>query len=331
MLRVTLAEVAGRMLLIAGTALAAYARLPISWIFAFISLASLLNVLLVYFSARPFVRLKPAFDWSIWREMLKKTWPMALSISFNLIYLKMDIIILSLVRSQAEVGQYGAAYRIVDILTMLPAVYMGIVLPHLTRFFKHGEKKEFDNLLQHSFDSLMIFAIPVVLGTLIVAERFMTFAVGSEFFASGNILRILIFASAAIFGTSFWGYLIVAIEKQRQIMWAYLTTAVLTLGGYLIFIPRYGFWGAAAMTVFSEVLVLVWSWRVARKTIAFKPKYAIFGKSLLASLLMAMFLILTNGWPILLALFGAIVIYFSTMFILGGLKKEMVADLSARG
>ena len=51
-----------------------------------------------------YVRLSIRFDWDIWREIVHRSWPIALSIILNIIYLKADTIILSLYRSQADVG-----------------------------------------------------------------------------------------------------------------------------------------------------------------------------------------------------------------------------------
>ena len=56
-----------------------------------------------------------AYDPGIIKEILKRSWPIALGIIFNLIYLKADTIILSLTRSQAEVGIYGASFRILEV------------------------------------------------------------------------------------------------------------------------------------------------------------------------------------------------------------------------
>lgn len=327
MFEVTVAELAGRVILVALTAAAAYYGKSIEYIFWAISIGSLINLLLVCFYSKRYVKLSLAFDFEIWKSILKRTWPIALSISFNLIYLKMDTIILSLVRSQSEVGLYGATYRVVDILTMLPAVYMGIVLPHLTVYFNEDKRKELFELLQKAFNALMIFCVPIVLGTFLVARKLMVFVAGAAFAESGEILKVLILASGAIFATSLFGYAVVAVHKQRQMMWGYLTTAVLTLAGYLVLIPIYGYWAAAWMTVFSEVLIMIWTAIVVYQTIKFVPKFNLVWKCVISSLIMLVFLKLFTDFHILILLLIAGVVYFGMLYLLGGLKKGFAKGL----
>lgn len=330
MFEVTLAEVVGRIVLVVITAIVAVVSGSIYWILAAISVGSLINFILVYWYARKYITLNWAFDFEVWKEVAKRSWPIALSITFNLVYLRMDIIILSLTRGAEEVGLYGATYRIVDILTNLPAVYMGIVLPHLTMYFLENKWIELKKLMQQAFDSLMIFAIPIVAGTTLLADKIMVFIAGEEFLASGPILQVLIWASAAIFITSLFGYSVVAVQKQKTMMWGYLVTAVITLIGYLIFIPKYGVWGAAWMTVFSEALITIWTFVVVYKVIGFAPKLKIFLKSLLSSLIMVGGIYYVQEQSILVIMLVAVGLYFGAMVLLKGIRKELVGEILGR-
>ncbi|HCC22622.1 TPA: hypothetical protein DF272_00380 [Candidatus Falkowbacteria bacterium] len=327
MTEVTLAEMAGRIFLVGATAMVAWFSGSIYMILAAISIGSLINCILVYWCARKYITLSWAFDFDVWREIMSRSWPIALSITFNLVYLRMDTIILSLTRGPEEVGLYGATYRIVDILTNLPAVYMGIVLPHLTMHFLENRWGELKSLMQQAFDSLMIFAVPVVVGGVILSDQIMVFVAGEQFLASGKILRVLIWASAAIFVTSLFGYSVIAVQKQKTMMWGYLTTAVLTLIGYLIFIPRFGIWGAAWMTVFSEILVTIWTFVVVYKVIKFTPKLMILIKSLISSLIMAGGIYLLKDQNVLIVLLAAILIYFGMMVLIRGIRRELVGEM----
>jgi O-antigen/teichoic acid export membrane protein len=58
-----------------------------------------------------------------------------------------------------------------------------------------------------------------------------------------------------------FGHFIVALQKQRAVVWVYATDAVLALAAYAIFIPQYGSTAAAYATFGSEVyaaIILVW-------------------------------------------------------------------------
>jgi O-antigen/teichoic acid export membrane protein len=281
----------------------------------------------VWFYSKKHVSWKWEVDFSLWKEVFSRTWPIALSISFNLIYLKMDTIILSLTRSPAEVGLYGATYRVVDILTMLPAVFMGIVLPVMTRYYVEKNKEAFQGMMQKAFDALIIFAVPIVVGTMVIARPVMSFVAGQDFVVSGDILKVLILASGAIFVTTLTGYTVVAINKQKKMMWGYLVAAVLTMIGYLYFIPRYGYWGAAWMTVFSEILIMIWTGILVYKVIKFFPRLITFFKTLVPAGVMTAVLYYIRDMHALVLVAVGVVVYFGLLYLFGGIKRESLNEL----
>src|SRR3989338_6095464 len=64
--------------------------------------AGIVQTAVLALRAHRLVPLGVAFDREVWSEIFKKSWPIAISIAFNLIYLRADILILSLVRTQEE-------------------------------------------------------------------------------------------------------------------------------------------------------------------------------------------------------------------------------------
>jgi len=332
MLEVTIAEVVGRVVLAGAVLLACWLGGNIYWIFGSITLSSLFNLIIVFYYSRKYINWKWETDKAIWKELWHLTWPIALSISFNLIYLKTDTFILSLTRSQSEVGLYGATYRVLDILTMVPALFMGIVLPVISKHFQENNRPELFIIMQKAFDVLLMLAIPVVLGTYFVGVPLMGLVAGKEFLQSGEILKVLILAAGAIFVGGLFGYSVVGINKQRQLIWGYMTTAIVTLIGYLIFIPKFGYWGAAWMTVFSETMIMIWTAIVVTKTLKYFPSLKIVWKSGLAALLMAAGLYLFKDLPVIFLLIISGLIYFPVLFLLGGIKKATIMELiSKRG
>ncbi|MFH0779261.1 MAG: flippase [Parcubacteria group bacterium] len=327
MMPMTVAEVIGRIVLVAVIALAAFTHQSIYWIFSAITISNFVNLMIVLYYSKKHFTWRWQIDFTLWKEIMQRTWPIALSITFNLIYLKMDTIILSLTRSQTEVGLYGATYRVIDILTMLPAVFMGIMLPAMTKLYIENNKTELFSLMRKAFDALMIFAMPIVLGTMIIGRSVMVFIAGSDFAASGNILKVLILASGAIFVASLYCYAVVAVNKQRQMMWAYLTTAILTMIGYIYFIPRYGYWGAGWMTVFSEVFITTWAIVLVYRTTKFAPSFKTFLKTIPAALAMVVVLYFVQELPVLILILIACVVYFGILYLLKAISKEGVMEL----
>jgi len=110
-------------------------------------------------------------------------------------------------------------------------------------------------------------------------------------------------------------------------MWGFLTAAITTFIGYLIFIPRFGYYGAAAMTVFSEVLIMIWTWVLVYKTIRFSPSFNKLFKMILASIVMCLIIYPLRDLPVLLVMLISVAVYFPVLYLLGGLKISTIKEL----
>jgi O-antigen/teichoic acid export membrane protein len=271
MARAATAEVLGRLGLFLGAWFVAKEHLGLEWVLAALVLGNLLTAGWNWLLVRSLVSLSWRFDMAVWKEIAERSWPIALSITFNLIYLKGDVIILSLTRSQAEVGIYGAAYKILDVLTVIPIMFMGLVLPLLVKARADGSANDWNRILQKAFDFMAILALPLVAGALVVGRDLMVLFAGDGFAEAGPLLVILIVACAAVFFGSMFGHAVIAVKKQKVMVWGYAADAVLATALYLAIIPAYGPTGAAWVTVFAEVFIACATYFMIWKTTRFVP------------------------------------------------------------
>jgi O-antigen/teichoic acid export membrane protein len=327
MLTVTIGEIAGRLSLFILVALFAYLNYGLLAIIIAVVIGSLINFLICYFSAFKYIKISPAFDWPIWEKIISITWPIALSIAFNLVYFKADTLILSLTRSQAEVGLYSAPYRILEILVNFIFVFLGIVNPILTLHWVQKNHAKFQEIFQKIFDVLLIITIPMVVGTMFIAKPLMILIAGADFATSGIILQILIVATAIIFINTIYGYTIVFIDKQKKMIPVYVGVAIFSVAGYLLTIPTYGFYGAAIFTVISEFIILISNFIISTKVIKFIPSFKIIMKIFGASLVMAGLLYLLSGQNVILQLILASGIYLISLYFFKGIDKMLIKDI----
>ena len=324
---VAIAELAGRIALLAGVILAAYFKTNLLWFMAAIVAGSATQYLYLRCAVSKFIKLHFVFDWPLWRRIIRTSWPIGLSVIFNLIYLKADIIILSVLRSQSEVGFYGAAYRVLDQFTALATMFMGLVLPPLTAAWIASDRGRFARIFQRAFDAFALLAWPLLISALIIGRPLMVFVAGPDFALAGDILRILMIAMACVFFSTLFGHVVVVINKQKAMIWGYIITAVLALGAYGLAIPHYGIWGAAWATVFSEILILVATFIMVWKNTRFKPSLVLFSKSLLSSIIMGLALYALRGYHVLILIFSAMLIYALAIYALRGVRKELIRDI----
>ena len=326
--KVAIAEVAGRVVLLGGVGLAIYTNSGLMAILWATVISSLINFLLQFIFAQKFVTIRLAKDWDIWKTALKKSWPLALTIAFNLIYLKTDTLILSLIKTQEEVGLYGSTYKIIDVLVTLPFMFAGVILPLLTANWIQKNYDYFKAIFQKAYDFMVILALPIIIGTQFLAKDIMTLVAGPEFADAGQILRVLIIAASLIFISCLFSHIIIAIDRQRKIIGAYVFTSLTAVLGYLIFIPKYSYFGAAWMTIYSEAAILLFAIYYVYKYTKMFPKQKVAGKALLSSLLMGgiLYLIPKTFYQTIAGLtittLIAIITYFLLLFIFKGLTKD---------
>jgi len=325
--KVAIAEVSSRLFLFIGTYFVYILDRGLIGILVVTILSSFLSFILHYIFAREFVIPRFEFDFSFWKSIISKSWPIALTIFFNLIYLRTDTIFLSLIKTQAEVGIYGAAYKVIDVLITVPFMFAGIVLPLMTSAWFKNNKKQFENITQRSFDLMVMLALPIFIGALFTAEKIMTLIAGPSFGISGPVLKILITASSIIFVGTVFSHAIIALDKQKKIISSYIFVAITALVGYLIFIPKYSYFGAAWVTVYSELTIALASFYLVYKYSGFLPNLKVSLKALLSSLVMAIFLYYFQNLNIFFLVSGASLIYFSFLYISGAVTKTELLEI----
>ena len=70
-------------------------------------------------------------------------------------------------------------------------------------------------------------------------------------------MRLLAVALAAAFLNHLFGYLFLARGEQKKLLFFSLLALAFNLGGNWVLIPRLGGWGAAIITLGTELLMLV--------------------------------------------------------------------------
>jgi O-antigen/teichoic acid export membrane protein len=282
--KLAIAEVLSKFVLLGGVIYIVFSGGGLIELMPVLIAASATYLFFSLFFIRDRYRIGFAYDTDIIKEILRRSWPIALGIIFNLIYLKADTIILSLTRSQAEVGIYGASFRILEVLITIPMMILGLLLPQFTRAWATDDHSYFKILYQKTYDLIHIIVWPIALGGIVIATPLILFIAGDEFTASIPILQILLLALVAIFLSTLFGHLIVSMNRQKQAVWSYAVSAFLALLFYLLVIPIFGFWGAALITLAAEIGITALLYIIVGKETGIWPQQ-LFAASALGSAL----------------------------------------------
>jgi len=296
-----------------------------------VALTGFINFIILYLSVLKYSRIKLAFDWQVWREIFSESWPLALSVTLNMVYFKADTLILGWLKPQSDVGIYGASYKILEVIITIPAMFVGLVMPALSYHFAKKEWGKFKQIFQKAFDALAIMALPLIAGTIVVGQPLMLLMAGEKFTVKqadlGIILQILIWAVGFIFIGTLTGYIIVIVNKQKAAIKAYAFVAGTSLFGYLILIPKYSYFGAAAVTVYSEAVMMLFGFYYLYSVTKIKPGFNIVMRAALASLLMMLVLYLLPHWNVLISIMIGAIVYVIFLYLFRGLSRQEIAEI----
>jgi O-antigen/teichoic acid export membrane protein len=308
-------EIIGRIVLVIGTGFVYVTGrnfIATMWV---ITLASIVYTIYLFFQMPP-IRFET--DRLVTKALYTKTWPVAISIIFNAIYLQGDRVILPFYVSQTTVGLYGGAYKILDFVVQSAALIMGIMLPLLT---SNWAERNFRIFKQHFHTSIILTALilfPAVAGAIVLSTPLMRVVGGDSFVGSGKIFGWL---SLAIIGICFGmigGYTMLAVNRQKFSLIIFISNALLSLVGYFVFIPRFGVWGAVGVTIFSEWyagISLTWFASYFSKTnLPWKQLCKIFLASFLMGL--ALWFLLRFNLSVILLLLSGIFFYGCAVLLL---------------
>ncbi|MGA2667113.1 MAG: flippase [Patescibacteria group bacterium] len=307
------------------------------------TVGNFINFAMSAYLGRVFIRFRLRFDFDYWRKLFAEAVPMGIVLVLGLIYFKIDTFMLSLMRTSRDVGIYGPPYKVLEILLLLPAMFMGNVFPIVTKYIYQNDER-LAGAIQKSFNFLVILGLPIILGVIFTATRIIRIVAGENFVKAHTIppvfglaatsptaLQILVIAICLSFISSMFGYLIIAVGKQAKLIAPYLFLVVFNVGMNLILIPRISYIGAAIDTVLTEVLVLFFSWYIAHQYLAIKLNLKIIWQVLFGGLIMGTFLyFFANNFNLIVLIPLAAIIYALSLWVVGALKKQELLILFER-
>lgn len=222
----------------------------------------LVYVLLVL--KKKFIFPKFSFDLPFYKVLIMGGLPFALNAIFASIYFSIDVVMLTQMTNTYVTGLYNSAYKLVDIFSVLYAVYTATIFPVMSKLFK-DDKNVLSLSLAKSIKYLSFFTIPISFAVLIYATDMIVFCFGQEFSEAGTILVMLVWSICFLFMNGATVTTLNASNKEHSVTIMYILTAMFNVIFNLILIPEYGVYGAAFTTILSDIFLLILSIYVLNK------------------------------------------------------------------
>lgn len=324
--KVAIGELVGKVIQVLVVILAIKLKLGFDWIIGALFLNMLANFLIIFFWARKFLTFKMEFDFKYWKIFLKESFSVGVGAVIVFVYFKMDTIILSQMKTSADVGIYNVAYKVLENLIFFPAMIIGLILPIISNTIHH-DKARFHDISDKTFKFFVLVTVPLVIGTLFLAKDIVNLIGGGQFFESAAVLKILVFAIVAIFFGTFFTNILIAANLQKKLMFIFGIAAIFNVLANLFFIPKFSYIAAANISVITEVLVTLMAFALVYKKVHYKPSLDKKIGIMLSGIIMALFLTAFNGFSFFFLLLGSSAVYFYFIWIFEAVKTTEITSL----
>jgi len=200
------------------------------------------------------VRIIPKFNFTFLKKLQIKALPFGLFSIVMILYAYTDTVMLSFMRTDAEVGWYNAAYKIYEGLIVFPWIICAVLYPRLSQLFISDKNTHF-LLSSKAVKYMFIISFPIIICGIMLSKNIINILFGEEFQNSVVALQILLGGIIFVFQIQLFQTILNSIDKQKVVMYVGLTGLVVNIFLNLLLIPKYGFKGAAATTIASELMV----------------------------------------------------------------------------
>lgn len=190
-------------------------------------------------------------------------------------YRYIDVTFLGFIKNDISVGYYSLATKVTNILSSMVSSITVIITPRLAYYFGKKNLNEFFKLAYLSFDFLLLIALPLSVGVALLSPFLVDFLGGSNYLPSINAV---ILVSPVILISSLNALLITPIltvmNKEREVLRLFILALIFNILSNLIFINIFDFYGAAIITVITELIICVGSLIICSRYFDIRPFFS---------------------------------------------------------
>jgi O-antigen/teichoic acid export membrane protein len=195
-------------------------------------------------------------DTTFLKNLFVETLPITFMLVCNLVYFRIDMFLLSLLKPSTDVALYDLSYKFFDFFIALPLFLSNALYPTLIKQVKENAItpatiKKYSGI----FFMLSIFVlIPVWIAA--PAVQF----IRPDFLPAVVPLRILLVSLPVFFVTSILQWVLVAKKEQKFLAGVYFVLTMINIILNIVFIPKFSYIASSIITGIGEVCVFVALW-----------------------------------------------------------------------
>jgi len=233
--------------------------------------------------------------------------------------------LLGLLSTHSEVGCFSMAFKICMIIISASLSLGMAILPAISQHYLTSRDTA-NKVVLLTEKALFLLGIPLIAGTIVVAEPLMIYAIGAKYMNSVLPLQIAIGGAVLFaFNMVYYTYLVAA-DKQQENMYISLFRALLLIALSVPLIIHAGAAGAAIAYTSGEFITLL----VYRARSGIREAENLFSaafKPLIASAAMCAALLAVKDLNVILRIAGGAALYFTVLLVIKGVKVSEIGKL----
>jgi O-antigen/teichoic acid export membrane protein len=215
--------------------------------------------------------LRPSFDRAEWSLLIRAVLPFAAAIVIATLYLRITVVLVSLLASHKQNGYYAISFTVISVLVAIPALTVGSALPILARAARDDQER-LGYVLGRLVDVMVILGVGLGLALALGAGFAIHVLTTGTAGPAADVLRIQSLAVVTQFVGSAGGYGLLALHRYRAMLLITGAGLIVSVCLTLLLVPLLQARGAATAFAAGEATVAVLTFaalRMARADISF--------------------------------------------------------------
>ncbi len=219
------------------------------------SLANLPGALIMIFMVRRALRIRLRFSLAgVSKRLLKDAATYALNGGLGILYVYVFILVLGMLRSEAELGLFSSAHRLLLLIVMFGGVVPLAFFPVMADAH-HNRRERFRDV--HSLFQLILLALgmPIAVGGVLLAEDIILLVFGDAYREAVPFFKLLVGAVPLMFLRYSYGQSLLACGFQKPYLFASAIGTAFAVVVCPLLITWHGAAGAAIAFCLAEVVL----------------------------------------------------------------------------
>ncbi|MEL0654597.1 flippase [Pseudoalteromonas issachenkonii] len=263
--KIGIAALKSRLLALIYLFIALFYNYSYEYVVAFIPIQALLQFMFLFLDYKKNQLIKIHFDFSIIKKLMVEGFPLLVAGAIYPLFIQADIVLISSIMTEADAGIYSAAGKVIMQFAFVGTIItMTFYLPLSKRVDENSDDLDF--FFSGLIKILFIFGLFSAFSVGIFSETIIKILFGEQFLEAAPILKILIWKVIVMYLAAVFSRMLVLMNLAKFELIKSIVAAAFSLGMNYLFIPIYGLYSAAIISVISFFIADLFFYAVFKKT-----------------------------------------------------------------